>query len=185
VFILQDQIVARLANTLGSELVKAEAEKSTHSGNPDAIDLTMRGWAILNEPRLITDKSGVAKALGLFEQALTLDPNNVDALVGAAAAERDEFQNSGMDDKPGQIARIDEMLTRAIRIDPSGADEGRECRHSGGGWRVFAQGYQATTGGLQCCRCRIRTDLRRTCCATSFEKYRGSYCSGRPALSKP
>ena len=121
VFRLQDQIVARLANTLGSELVKAEAEKSTHSGNPDAIDLTMRGWAILNEPRLITDKSGVAKALGLFEQALTLDPNNVDALVGAAAAERYEFQYSGMDEKPGQIAKMDEMLTSAIRIDPSNA----------------------------------------------------------------
>jgi len=121
VFRLQDQIVARLANTLGSELVKAEAEKGTHSGNPDAIDLTMRGWAILNEPRLITDKSGVPKALSLFEQALALDPNNVDALVGAAAAERDEFQYGGMDEKPGQIAKIDEMLTRAIRIDPSNA----------------------------------------------------------------
>jgi adenylate cyclase len=121
VFRLQDQIVARLANTLGFELVKAEAEKSTYSGNPDAIDLTMRGWAILNEPRLITDKSGVPKALSLFEQALALDPNNVDALVGAAAAERDEFQYSGMDEKPGQIAKIDEMLTRAIRIDPSNA----------------------------------------------------------------
>jgi adenylate cyclase len=45
-FKLQDQVVARLANTLGSELVKAEAGKSLHSGNPDAIDLTMRGWAI-------------------------------------------------------------------------------------------------------------------------------------------
>ena len=121
VFRLQDQIVARLANTLGSELVKAEAEKSTHSGNPDAMDLTMRGWAILNEPRLITDISGVAKALDLFNQALTLDPDNVDALVGAAAAERDEFQYSGLDEKPGQIAKIDEMLTRAIRIDPSNA----------------------------------------------------------------
>jgi adenylate cyclase len=121
VFRLQDQIVARLANALGSELVKAEAEKSTHSGNADAIDLTMRGWAILNEPRLITDKSGVANALGLFEQALTLDRNNVDALVGAAAAERYDFQYSGMDEKPGQIAKMDEMLTRAIRIDPSNA----------------------------------------------------------------
>jgi len=83
VFELQDKIVARLANTLGSELVKAEAEKSTHSGNPDAIDLTMRGWAILNQLQLSTDKDSLAKALGLFEQALKLDPNNVDALVGA------------------------------------------------------------------------------------------------------
>jgi TolB-like protein len=41
-FKLQDQVVARLANTLGYELVKAEAEKAARSKNPDAIDLTMR-----------------------------------------------------------------------------------------------------------------------------------------------
>jgi adenylate cyclase len=35
--------------------------------------------------------------------------------------ERYEFQYSGMDEKPGQIAKMDEMLTRAIRIDPSNA----------------------------------------------------------------
>ena len=121
VFKLQDQVVARLANTLGSELVKAEAEKSTHSGNPDAIDLTMRGWAILNQPQLVSDKDSLAKALGLFEQALKLDPNNVDALVGAAAAERYDFIYSGMDEKPGQITKIEELLANAIRIDPTNA----------------------------------------------------------------
>ena len=46
-FKLQDQVVARLANTLGYELVKAEAEKGSRSKNPDAIDLVMRGWALL------------------------------------------------------------------------------------------------------------------------------------------
>jgi len=121
VFKLQDQVVARLANTLGYELVKAEAEKSTHSGNPDAVDLTMRGWAILNQPQLYTDKESLAKALGLFEQALKLDPNNVDALVGAAAAERSDFTYSGMDEKPGQIRKIEELLANAIRIDPTNA----------------------------------------------------------------
>ena len=45
-FKLQDQVVARLANTLGIELVKAEAEKGARSKNPDAVDLTMRGWAL-------------------------------------------------------------------------------------------------------------------------------------------
>ena len=45
-FKLQDQVVARLANTLGYELVKAEAEKGARSKGPDAIDLVMRGWAI-------------------------------------------------------------------------------------------------------------------------------------------
>ena len=121
VFKLQDQVVARLANTLGSELVKAEAEKSTHSGNPDAIDLTMRGWAILNQLQLFTDKDSLAKALSLFEQALNLDPNNVDALVGAALSERNDYLYSGMDEKPGQISKIEELLANAIRIDPTNA----------------------------------------------------------------
>ena len=104
VFKLQDQVVARLANTLGSELVKAEAEKSPQSGNPDAIDLTMRGWAILNQLQLVTDKDSLAKALGLFEQTLKLDPNNVDALVGAALAERWDFI-FGIDEKPDKSPR--------------------------------------------------------------------------------
>src|SRR6202046_2725539 len=37
-FKLQDQVVARLANTLGNELLKAEVEKSHGSKNPDTID---------------------------------------------------------------------------------------------------------------------------------------------------
>jgi len=121
VFKLQDQVVARLANTLGSELVKAEAEKSTQSGNPDAIDLTMRGWAILNQMQLYTDKDSLAKALNLFERALKLDPNNVDALVGAALAERNDYIFSGMDENPGRISKIEKLLANAIRIDPTNA----------------------------------------------------------------
>jgi len=48
-FKLQDQVVARLANTLGMELVKAEAEKSGRSQNPDLVDLNMRGWAMMQQ----------------------------------------------------------------------------------------------------------------------------------------
>ena len=42
-FKLQDEVVARLASSLGWALTKAEAEKGARSKNPDAIDLTMRG----------------------------------------------------------------------------------------------------------------------------------------------
>jgi adenylate cyclase len=47
-FELQDQVVARLANTLNFELTKAEAAKGARSTNPDATDLVMRGWALLS-----------------------------------------------------------------------------------------------------------------------------------------
>ena len=45
-FKLQDQIVARLANTLNAALIKAEAAKGARSTNPDANDLVMRGLAL-------------------------------------------------------------------------------------------------------------------------------------------
>ncbi len=46
-FKLQDEVVARLARSLQMELVNAEAQRSLHdrSQNPDAIDLTLRGFA--------------------------------------------------------------------------------------------------------------------------------------------
>ena len=86
-FKLQDQVVARLANSLGSELVRAEAEKSAHSKIPDAIDLTMRGWVLTWQAReqpLRERESMLDTARTLFEQALKIDPNDADALAGEA-----------------------------------------------------------------------------------------------------
>jgi adenylate cyclase len=87
-FKLQDQVVARLGNTLGFELVRAEAEKSARSANPDAIDLTMRGWAVLwqgIQQQSMTEKQAIYYAARpLFEQALAIDPNYADALAGDA-----------------------------------------------------------------------------------------------------
>jgi adenylate cyclase len=120
-FKLQDEVVARLANALGYELVKAEAERSARSGNPDAIDLTMRGWAILNQQQLLPDNEILASALALFEQALRADPNNVDALVGAAGAERFMVINGGANGRPELVADIDGRLANALRIDPLNA----------------------------------------------------------------
>jgi TolB-like protein len=81
-FKLQDQVVARLTNTLGLELVKAEAEKGARSKNPDAIDLTMRGRAMLAQNPITKELNGAARAL--FDQALKIDPNESDAVAGEA-----------------------------------------------------------------------------------------------------
>ena len=121
-FKLQDDVVARLANTLGYELVKAEAEKGAHSTNPDAIDLAMQGWAILNQPGANYNKDLAARALSIFERALNKDPNNVDALVGAALAERNDysFKSDGAK-KSEEKTRIEERLKSAVKIDPNNA----------------------------------------------------------------
>jgi adenylate cyclase len=86
-FKLQDEVVARLARALQVELVNAEAQRSLHDRprNPDAIDLTMRGSALLNQP---LTKANRFEARDLFEQALALDPTNADALRAQRSSTR-------------------------------------------------------------------------------------------------
>ena len=114
-FKLQDQVVARLANTLGYELVKAEAQRGTHSTNPDAIDLTMRGWAaIWQQPT----RESTTSARDYFERALKLDPQYAEAMVGLAYARLRASVygwSKAAEDKPA--AQMD-LLTKAIAINP-------------------------------------------------------------------
>jgi len=81
-FKLQDEVVARLANTLGYEIVKAEAGRSAHSKSPDAIDLAMRGWVLLQQQPPTRDKAREAR--DLFDRSLEVDPDDADALAGDA-----------------------------------------------------------------------------------------------------
>jgi adenylate cyclase len=81
-FKLQDEVVTRLAATLGRELVRAEAKKGASSKTPDAIDLTMRGWALMMTPPVPLDKNTAARTL--FDQSLSIEPYDADALAGKA-----------------------------------------------------------------------------------------------------
>jgi adenylate cyclase len=83
-FKLQDQVVARLANTLGIELVKAEAQRDERIAHPDAFDLTMRGRALQMRAQERRTKENNNAARAMFEQALAIDPNDAGALAGEA-----------------------------------------------------------------------------------------------------
>jgi adenylate cyclase len=115
-FKLQDEVVARLANTLGIELVKAEAEKGTHSKNPDAVDLTMRGWALARPSQPTKEKNEAARAL--FEQALKIDSNDADALAGDAYTYANEYIAWGRNPDTDYDAKILGPADRAIAIAP-------------------------------------------------------------------
>ena len=77
-FKLQDQVVARLANALNYELVRADAESGAHSKNPDLIDLDMRGTEALWRSQQQPTKDGIIAIRALFEQALKIDPDDAD-----------------------------------------------------------------------------------------------------------
>ena len=118
-FKLQDRVVARLANSLGYELVKTEAEKDARSKSPDAVDLAMRGWALLwrgqQDPQT---KENYNAAQGLFEQALKIDPNETDALTGNAYTYMLEYTRGWATGGTDYEAKILGQANRAIALAP-------------------------------------------------------------------
>ena len=80
---LANQVTVRLARALDVQLTEAESLRAqrTRPNNPDAMDLAMRGRAVMNRPRT---RDNTLEAQQLFEQALQLDPQLVPAIVGRA-----------------------------------------------------------------------------------------------------
>ena len=87
-FDMQDEIVSRLANALDAELIAAEARRAERSLHPDAMDLVFQGRAWLNKG--LTPEY-MAQARGFFERAMALDPENVEAMVGLARVDADNW----------------------------------------------------------------------------------------------
>jgi adenylate cyclase len=114
---LQDNfgIANRLARMLSVELVNVEGRRAPRA-DPDAVDLTMRGWSVLNGG---PNKEDVQKSVGLFEEALRIDPENSQARVGLAQALTSVYRNR-WDPEPAKVlARADEAATRAIAAAPN------------------------------------------------------------------
>ena len=118
-FKLQDQVVARLTNSLGYELVRTEAEKDARSKSPDAVDLTMRGWALVwQEQQQQRTKENNNAAQALFEQALKIDPNEPDALAGDAYTYFLAYSRGWTTAGTDYEAKILSQANRAIALAP-------------------------------------------------------------------
>ncbi len=117
-FKLQDQVVARLANALNYELLRAEAEMGAHTRNPDVIDLIMRGnealWRFTEQPT----KDNNAAIRAWFEQALKIDPNDAQALAGNAITYDMEYTFGWTNPETDYEARIIGQADRAIALAP-------------------------------------------------------------------
>jgi adenylate cyclase len=108
-------IANRLARTLSVELVNVEGRRAPRA-DPDAVDLTMRGWSVLNGG---PNKEDVQRSVGLFEDALRIDPDNSQARVGLAQALTMIYRNRWDPDPAKVLARADEAATRAIATAPN------------------------------------------------------------------
>jgi TolB-like protein/class 3 adenylate cyclase len=117
-FDMQDEIVSRLANTLDAELITAEARRAEHSVHPDAMELVFQGRSCFNRG-LIPDY--MTQARRFFEQALALDPENIEAMVGLARVDQNLGASLMTDDGSAQLAAAETTITKVLFLAPKHA----------------------------------------------------------------
>jgi tetratricopeptide (TPR) repeat protein len=121
---LQVEVVSRLANSLGWELIKAESLRAMRErpSNPDAVDLAMQGRVKLNSAVTNLTKEGFDSARALFERALALDAQNVRALAGLADALNWTMTLGWSDDPAGDAARAEKAADAAVTLQPDSSE---------------------------------------------------------------
>jgi TolB-like protein/class 3 adenylate cyclase/tetratricopeptide (TPR) repeat protein len=125
-FDMQDEIVSRLANTLGAQLIEAEARRAERTLHPDAMDLYFQGRAWLMKgfsPECVT------QARSFFERSLEFDPGNVEAMIGLANVDTAVAASFTTDDGPARLAAAEAMVNKALSIRPN-----RTSAHLARGW---------------------------------------------------
>jgi adenylate cyclase len=117
---LQVEFVARLARSLDVELVRAESLRGMRDrpANPDAVDLTMRGWAAYFNGYGVDNLN---KAIADFERALQLDPSIERAQVGLADTLANRVSIFRAGDAATDLDRADTLIADALSAAPNDA----------------------------------------------------------------
>jgi len=118
---IQDEITRQIAAALDAELVEAESERleREHAVNPDAVDLAMRGRALMLKPH---SAERDAQARHLFEQALAIDPKSIDALLGLALTYLIDAGDLFIRDFDEGSRLASDAIGRALAVDPRNAE---------------------------------------------------------------
>jgi len=108
-FAVQDEITSRIAVALDLEMVAAEAARPTE--HPDALDYILRGRAARLKP---PSRENRAEAIGLFERALALDPQSVEAQSRLATALAARVLDNMTHMAAADILRAERLAGRAL-----------------------------------------------------------------------
>ncbi len=118
-FDMQDEIVSRLANTLSSQLIEAEARRAERSLHPNSMDLNFQGRAWWHKGP--TPKH-MSQARSFFERALALDSENVEAMVGMASVDVAVGGALLTDDKIAFCSAAGRNAIKALSLAPDHAE---------------------------------------------------------------
>ena len=114
-FAIQDAVAADLGSKIAQKLgTSLGPVRRSGTSNEEAYRLYVQG-------RNLTMKRNQAdhlKAIGYFEQAIAIDPNFASAYARMAAAVMD----SAIDDRTVSTENVDEMLSKALELDPNCAE---------------------------------------------------------------
>jgi TolB-like protein/class 3 adenylate cyclase/Flp pilus assembly protein TadD len=119
-FDMQDEITARLARAMDLQLVAAETRRVQREKPKelDSIDLALRGHTVFFQKLSV---SGAREARGLFEEALRVDDNNVDALLSLVENHMWEVNSYMSDARAQQIRLAEAALSKALELTPNSA----------------------------------------------------------------
>jgi TolB-like protein/Tfp pilus assembly protein PilF len=117
-FDMQDEIVARLAGALNSQLAEAEARRAEKAPNPDSMDFYFQGMAWLNKG--ITPEN-LTQARSFFDRALSADRDNVDALIGSARVDHVAAAGPFVTDPVAASLTAEAKVTKALSSVPDHA----------------------------------------------------------------
>ena len=117
-FDMQDEIVARLANQLSTELLSAEARRSERTQSPNSFDFLFQGLAWHNKG---PTSENLSRARGFFERALALDPSNVDALAMSAMVDFFVAVYLLSEDRAARLAAAEAASIKALSLAPEHA----------------------------------------------------------------
>ena len=130
-FALQNEITARIARALQSQLAIAEARRPTD--HPDALDYILRGRAVLTRP---ISKENSDEAVTLFETALAFDPKSADAATWLAATLAFRVTDEMSDFPDEDLHRAEKLVAQALAASPNSA-----LAHYVKGQVLFAQSH--------------------------------------------
>src|SRR5271156_677665 len=117
-FQIQDEIVARIANQLGTELTSAEAHRAERASNPDSMDLFFQGLASINKG---VNVENMAQARGYFERALAIDPRNLDALLGVGRVDYTVGGALLSDNRDARLTAAEAAIAKVLSQRPNDA----------------------------------------------------------------
>ncbi len=113
---VQDRVTRDIAGALKVALIEADGQRTSRErlDNPTAVDLTMRGSALVNKQ---ASRESIQHARELFEAALQLSPEYLPALDGLGQAMLVQWESTWyMHSSEEHLEELDGVVNRALAI---------------------------------------------------------------------